>query len=147
MKFTARVEFYFQKMARKVKVAENKAIYRVAGLIRTATKRSMRMRKGSSKPGRPPHAHQPSSAGLRAIAFAVDYNKTRAIIGPIKIRRSNFFDAPATHIQEFGGVFRTLRAVAFYPKRSYMKYTLDKLIAKGLINKEFSVGMAKVIGY
>ena len=146
MKMLFRIQFYFQKMARRVKVAEDKAIFRVAGLIQKATKRSMRFRPGPSKPGKPPHAHRQALNGLRHIRFVVDYNNKKALIGPIKFPRSNYFDAPATQIQEFGGFFRTDKVVAFFPKRSYMEYTLKKLVAQGKINKEFSAGMATVIG-
>jgi hypothetical protein len=147
MKFSSRVEFYFQRMARRVKVAKKKGLFRVAGKIRTATKRSMRLKPGASKPGAPPHAHQSSSSGLRAIEFNVDYSGEKALIGPVKFPRSNYFDAPATFIQEFGGTFRTQKSVAHFPKRSFMEYTLKRLVAKGEIDKDFNVGMARVIGF
>lgn len=149
LKYSARVFFYIQKFAQRVKVAEDKGLYRVAGLIRTATIRSMRTRTGPSAPGTPPHAHVPSSTGLRAIKFDVNTRLTQAFIGPIKFPRSNYFNEPATYIQEFGGIFegrfRIRRRPAVYPQRSYMYTTVKRLAERGKIAKEFAVGMAELL--
>lgn len=144
-KYSARIIFYVQKFTNKVKIAENKGLYRVAGLIRTATKRSMRTRPGPSVAPKPPHAHTTPEQGLRAIKFDVNSQTTRAIIGPIKFPGSGYFDEPATYIQEFGGIFRSRRAVAKYPSRSYMYSTVKRLAERGKIAKEFSVGIGEII--
>ena len=149
IKYQARIQFYFQKFTKHVKVAENRGLYRVAGYIRTATKRSMRLRTGASTPGKPPHAHVASNSGLRAIQFNVNSTTTQAIIGPVKFPGSNYFNEPATYIQEFGGVFtgsfRTRRKPARFPERSYMYSTVKRLAEQGKIAKEFAVSIAELM--
>lgn len=148
LKYTSKIIFYVQRFTRRVKTGEERGLYRVAGMIRTSTKRSMRIRKGPSTPGKPPHAHVSSNSGLRAIAFHVNSTSTQAVIGPIKFYRSNYFNAPATQIQEFGGIyqgrFRDKRKPANYPERSYMYSTVKRLAEQGKIAKEFSVGVAQL---
>lgn len=143
LKYSGRVLFYTQKLTQRVKIARNRALYRTAGLIRTATRRSMRVRPGPSSPDTPPHAH--TRSGLREIRFVVDVGEGAAIIGPLKFNSSRFFDQPVPHIHEFGGIFLARRGYWRYPKRSYMKYTLDKLIANGKIPRQFAASMAEII--
>lgn len=142
MRYSAKTIFYFNKLGKQVKVGRNRALYRVAGLIRTATKRSMRLRAGAAKPGSPPHAHR--NPGLRAIQFHVRGNS--AIVGPVRFPGSNFWDSPVTHIHEFGGVFVSRKGMmARYPKRSYMGVTLERLMRSGKIPRQFSVSIAEVL--
>lgn len=142
-KYSGKVTFYIQKLNRRVKVAKNRALYRAAGLLRTATKRSMRLRPGPSRAGRPPHAH--TRTGLRVIEFVVDDAANAAMVGPIKFAGSRFFDEPVPHIQEFGGVFVSRKSYHRYPERSYMHYTLKKLVNSGALPKSFAYGMAQVL--
>jgi hypothetical protein len=143
MKYSGRVLFYVQKLTQRVRVAKNRALYRTAGLIRTATKRSLRIRRGASRPPAPPHAH--TRGGLREIRFIVDEAQGAALIGPLKFGTSNFFNEPVPHMHEFGGMFIARRGYWRYPKRSYMKYTLDKLVASGKIPREFSASIAEIL--
>lgn len=143
IKYSGRTIFYVQKLTQRVRLAKNIALFRVAGLIRTSAKRSMRTRRGASRPGTPPHAH--TRAGLRAIQFVVDQAADAAMVGPIKFAGSTFFDQPIPHIHEFGGYFSSRRRYHQYPERSYMNYTLKRLIASGRLPREFSYGMAQVL--
>ncbi len=143
VKYNARLLFYFQKLKSRVRIARNKALYRTAGLIRTSTKRSMRLRRGPSRPGTPPHAH--TRMGLRVIEFIVDDAAGAAMIGPLKFPGSNYFNEPVPFIEEFGGRFISRRSYATYPERSFMYYTLKKLVASGKIPTEFAVSMAQVL--
>ena len=143
VKYSAHFINYFQKLTHHVRVAKNRALYRTAGYISTAAKRSMRLRVGSSRPGTPPHAH--TRQGLRVIQFIVDESAGAALIGPIKFPNSRFFNEPVTYIQEFGGVFISRRGYWTYPERSYMYYTLKKLAASGKLSNEFSYSMARVL--
>lgn len=143
LKFRTRVMMYTNSLKRRVSIAEDRALYRVAGLVRTATKRSMRRRIGPSSPGTPPHAH--TRGGLREIRFVVDTRAKAALVGPLKFPGSNFFNEPVPHVHEFGGGFISRRGFKNYPQRSYMKSTLDKLVASGKIPRQFSVSMGEVL--
>lgn len=142
-KYTAKTFFYLQKLNQRVRVAKIKALFQTAGLVRTATKRSMRLRGGASRSGTPPHAH--TRAGLRQIEFVVDFAAGAAIIGPVKFPGSNYFNEPVPHIHEFGGIFLARRGYWTYPQRSYMNYTLKKLVAAGRIPRQFSIAMGHVL--
>lgn len=141
--YNTKVLYYFQKLQTRIKIARDRALYRVSGYVKTATKRSMRTRVGASEPGRPPHAH--TRTGLRMIEFRVDTLAGASIIGPVKFAGSNFFNEPVTYVQEFGGTFISRRGFSQYPKRSYMKYTLDKLVSSGKLPRQFSASMGRVL--
>lgn len=141
MRFTVRTQYFFQKLNKRIKDAKIQGLYRVCGLIRSATRRSLRIAKGPSSPGKPPHAH--TSGGLRIISFAVNGNT--GMIGPDKFSGSNTLNEPVTFVQEFGGTFSSKWGYKLYPERSYMNSTLNRLHAQGLIGKEFSTTIAKVL--
>jgi len=143
LKYSGRTIFYFQKLNTQVRVARSRGLYRVAGLIRTASKRSMRLRLGASRPGTPPHAH--TRAGLRVIEFVVDEAAGAAIVGPVKFPGSNYFNEPVTFVHEFGGIFISRRNYSTYPERSYMYHTLQRLQSAGLIPRQFAVAMGRVL--
>lgn len=141
MRFQVRAQYFFQKLNARIKEAKIKGLYRVCGLIRSATRRTLRVAKGPSSPGKPPHAH--TSGGLRLISFAVNGNT--GMIGPDKFAGSNSLDEPVTFVQEFGGTFSSKWGYKQYPERSYMNYTLNRLQTQGLIGKEFSTTIARVL--
>lgn len=143
LKYSAKTLWYFQKLQKNIKVGKSRAIFRVAALVRTSAKRSLRLRAGPSQAPAPPHAH--TRAGLRAIAFAVDPSLDSAIVGPIKFAGSNFFDSPVPHIHEFGGSYLARTGIYQYPERSYMSSTLKKLVAQGAIPRQFSASLAEVL--
>lgn len=142
MKYSAKFLFLTNKLAKKAKIGTNRALYRVAGLIRTTERRAIRVRPGAGRAPSPPHAH--TQGGLRVIEFAVTGN--RAVIGPKKFPGSNFWNSPVPHIHEFGGQYVSRKgALARYPQRSYAGATLKRLMDKGKITKEFSVTIAEVL--
>lgn len=142
MRYSAKTVFYWNKLYKRVKIGTYRALYRTAGLLRTASKRSMRLRPGPAKAGSPPHAH--TANGLRVIEFAVLGNT--AIVGPKKFPGSNFWSQPVTHMHEFGGDYISRKGVlAHYPERSYMGITLRRLMAKGKISREFRISIAEAL--
>lgn len=141
MKYTGKIQFFFQKLIRRIRYAEGKSLYRVAGLIRVTAKRTMRKRAGPSSPGTPPHVH--TEMGLREIYFSVFGN--HAIIGPVKFPGSNQYNEPVPHVHEFGGTYTSRFYYNHFPERPYMSVALKKLHEKGLISREFSAVMAKVL--
>lgn len=133
----------FRAVQKKIKDGKNRGLYRVAGLIRTSAKRSMRLRPGPSRAGSPPHAH--TRAGLRQIMFHVDQNQSAALVGPVKFSRYNSLSEPVPHVQEFGGTFLSVRKPKTYPERSYMGHTLKKLHREGKIPRQFVVSMGRIL--
>lgn len=143
VKYSGHILWTAQKLNRQIKVGKTAGLYRTAAYVRTATRRSLRVRPGAGLPERPPHAH--TQGGLRVIDFVVDSAASAAIVGPVKFPGSNFFNEPIPHIHEFGGVFAATKGFWKYPKRSYMRYTLDKLIASGKLPRGFAYSLAKVL--
>ena len=133
------MQLKFKRVGQKINDGKNKGLYRLAGLIRTTAKRSMRKKAGPSRAGSPPHAHV--SNGLRVINFVVDKAASAALIGPLKFNGSNFLNEPAPHIQEFGGLFYHGRVFHFYPSRSYMHWTILKLKREGKLLRGFAVSL------
>lgn len=69
------------------------AMARVGGLIRTISRRSLRVRKGISAAGSPPHSH---TRILRdGIYFTYDKSADTVVIGPVPAP-SRGYDVPAT---------------------------------------------------
>lgn len=92
-----------QTVVRAVDKARREVLSRAGAFIRTRARTSIRTRKGSAPPGRPPHAH----TGLlkRFIFFGYDPASDSVVIGPARINRSS--GAPRT--LEFGGTAIVLR--------------------------------------
>jgi hypothetical protein len=69
---------------------------RAGAFIRTTASQSVRTRKGSAPPGRPPHSHEGSLR--RLIYFGYDPTSDSVVVGPEGFRRST-----APNVLEFGG--------------------------------------------
>lgn len=140
MRLTTKLFLSFNRLRRNVKVGTNQGLYRVAGLIRMDSRRSLRVRQSASNPGSPPHVRK-GRGGLKEINFQVSGNQ--AIIGPRKFRNSNFFNRPVPNIHEKGGqaVFNSFKRnyIANYPERSFMYSSVKKLKRAGLIQSTFNV--------
>jgi hypothetical protein len=135
--------YYISRFITKYRRATDRGLHRISGLIATACKRNLRVRRGSSRPGSPPHAH--TRGGLRVIMFFV--RKLTSWIGPVKFPRAGTLSAPVPHVHEFGGNFFRFRINAWvrYPKRSYMEYTLERLNRSGAIPKTFVATTRKLL--
>lgn len=140
-KISAHTRMKTSRVKKAVNDGTTRGLYRTAGLVRTASKRSMRLRAGASQAGSPPHAH--TRLGLRIINFVVDKQAKSALVGPIKFSGSNFLNEPVPHALEFGGSYLTPYGVSLYPQRSFMGHTLKKLHRAGLIHRNFSVSLAR----
>jgi len=77
--------------------ATRKALSKFGAFVRTSARSSIRRRKGVSKPGQPPYAHQ---GDIKRILFAYDPQSQGVVIGPIKFN-GKVGQAPKT--LEFGG--------------------------------------------
>ncbi len=103
--FEMRVKALFfnrPKVRRAVDRARRRALSRAGAFIRQRARTSMRRRRGSSRPGEPPHAHEGSLR--RLLFFAYDPSAESVVVGPVGFRRS---DAPTT--LEFGGAATVTR--------------------------------------
>ena len=84
------------RVQRAMDAASRAALSRAGAFIRQRAKTSIRKRKGSSRPGSPPHSH----AGhlRRLIFFAYDPGSESVVIGPVRFKQG---EAPS--LLEFGG--------------------------------------------
>lgn len=141
-KLRTRTQFFFERLYRRINLGKKEGIYRVSGKIRSEWIKTLRIRRGHSRPGNPPHAH--TRGGLRVIKFHVDGDSS--IVGPVKFTRSNLFNEPAPHIHEFGKTVRSrFGRSRFYsfPKRPHASRTLERLRRTRVLGREFSVSVAK----
>lgn len=141
LKYSGKVQFFFTKFYKRVRTGKHKALYRVSGLIMSACKRTIRISQRASSPGQPVHSR--TRGGIRTIRFAVFGDSS--VIGPLKFAGSNFFDEPVPHIHEFGGTFVSHYYYSQYPARPYMSVTLDRLNRQGVLPRQFSITMARII--
>lgn len=133
-----RVTFYASKLIAPVRRGTPDALAKTAAMIRREARRTLKVRSGTSRPGSVPHSH--TNGGLRVIAYNVYTNG--AIIGPVKFLSSSFLTAvPGLH--EHGGVGRTKRGWARYPKRPFMSVTLNRVRSR--IPREFSTTIARYL--
>ena len=89
--------FDSDKVVSALDKASRKALSKFGAFVRTTARGSIRRRKGISKPGSPPSAHQ---GDIKKILFAYDADRQSVIIGPIKFNQKKGF---ATKTLEYGG--------------------------------------------
>lgn len=85
-----------QTVLRAVDKAKRAVLSKAGAFIRTTARHSIRTRKGSAPPGKPPHSH----TGLlrRFIYFGYDRASDSVVVGPVGFSRST-----APRVLEFGG--------------------------------------------
>jgi len=76
--------------------AKRKALARGGAFIRQSAKTSIRKRKGSAPPDKPPHSHEGSLR--RLILFGYDRSTDSVVVGPVGFKKST-----APSVLEFGG--------------------------------------------
>jgi hypothetical protein len=91
-------DLFFDKktVLRAVDKAKRAVLSKAGAFIRTAAKHSIRTKKGSAPPGKPPHSHEGSLR--RLIYFGYDRASDSVVVGPVGFKRSI-----APHVLEFGG--------------------------------------------
>lgn len=91
-------DLFFDRHAvmRAVNKAKRAALSKAGAFIRVTARRSMRRKKGSAPPGKPPHVH----TGLlsRFVYFGYDPASDSVVVGPAGFKRST-----APNVLEFGG--------------------------------------------
>lgn len=116
------------KVRRAVDKAKRQVLSRGGAFIRTTAKRSIRKRKGTAPPGKPPHSHEGSLR--RLIFFGYDKQTDSVVVGPVGFRRGT-----APNVLEFGGTAvvekrlrrgRRVRRRVRIAQRAYMGPALEK---------------------
>jgi hypothetical protein len=115
------------KVRRAVDRAKRQVLSRAGAFIRTTAKHSIRKRKGTSPPGKPPHSHVGLLRNL--IFFGYDERTDSVVVGPVGFKRSS-----APNVLEFGGTTTVVRRRrgklvkrrARVAKRPYMAPALEK---------------------
>ena len=90
-------DLFFDKQAvlRAVDKAKRAVLSKAGAFIRTTAKHSIRSKKGSAPPGKPPHSHEGSLR--RLIYFGYDRASDSVVVGPVGFKRST-----APNVLEFG---------------------------------------------
>ncbi len=89
--------FDSKKVISALDKAGRKALSRFGAFVRTSARSSIRRRKGTSKPGQPPLAHQ---GDIKKILFAYDSSSRGVVVGPVRYSGKKGF---ATKVLEHGG--------------------------------------------
>ena len=81
-------DVFFDRAAvtRSVDAAKRRVLSKAGAFIRTAARTSIRKRKGSSPPGKPPHSHEGSLR--RLILFGYDRANDSVVVGPVGFKNS-----------------------------------------------------------
>lgn len=114
-------------VTRAVDKAKRAVLSKAGAFIRTTARHSIRTRKGSAPPGKPPHSHKGTLR--RLIFFGYDRSSDSVVVGPVGFRRST-----APNVLEFGGKAtlvrrrrgRLVRQRASYDARPFMGPALAK---------------------
>ena len=95
---TIKSQFAFfdtKKVTRSVDRMRIRSLAQAGGFVRTTAKQSIRKRKKTSVPGKPPSSH---SGELKQIFFGYDKRSDSTLVGPLKFKRGN-----APEVLEHGG--------------------------------------------
>lgn len=81
-------DVFFDRAAvtRSVDAAKRRVLAKAGAFIRTAARTSIRKRKGSAPPGKPPHSHEGSLR--RLILFGYDCTNDSVVVGPVGFKNS-----------------------------------------------------------
>jgi len=122
-------DLFFDKKAvlRAVDKAKRAVLSKAGAFIRTTAKHSIRTKRGSAPPGKPPHSHEGSLR--RLIYFGYDRASDSVVVGPVGFKRST-----APNVLEFGGKTevkrrrrgKVVKTRAIIQERPYMGPALEK---------------------
>lgn len=107
-------DFFFDRQAviDRVKKTNRRALSKAGAFIRRRARSSLRRRKKSSAPGKPPSIHSRDRvATLKNILFAYEPQSESLVIGPVKLNIKNLLGPQLTsetvpQIHEFGASVR-----------------------------------------
>ena len=110
------------KVKRKVDVRTRKVLSKFGAYVRQTSRKSIRKRKGTSKPGRPPFSH--SGVLKRFLFFGYDPHRRSVVIGPV-IAPGKAGKAPAT-LEHGGKVSLPFGNQANIAPRPFMQPAFEK---------------------
>lgn len=118
---TTATQLFFDRPAviRAMDAAQRRALAKAGATVRTTAARSIRKRKGVSRPGQPPSSHEGSLR--RLMRFGWDPSRRVVVVGPLKFGKG---EAPA--LLERGGVVSRDGERARYRPRPFMAPALEK---------------------
>ncbi|MBP7746998.1 MAG: hypothetical protein KA383_12785 [Phycisphaerae bacterium] len=127
---TMRIKALFfdkQTVLRAVDKAKRAVLSKAGAFIRTTAKHSIRTKKGSAPPGKPPHSHEGSLR--RLIYFGYDPASNSVVVGPVGFKRGT-----APNVLEFGGKTeiqrrrhgKVVRTRVTIDRRAFMGPALEK---------------------
>jgi len=115
IRFHAKKFFFDRPIVKKaIGKAAAKAMAETGGWIRKTAQRLQRYRKTTSKPGNPPHAHQPRPYMRRYLWFSFNPSNNSLIVGPVKLNAIYWnhhgepITGPVPNVLEFGGKIRQM---------------------------------------
>jgi hypothetical protein len=123
---TVKVSQFFDRpgVLRYLSKKEAKYLSRAGGTIRLTAKRSIRKRKGISKPGSPPSSHEGSLK--RFLFYGLDKTNGSVVIGPSAImRQSSGTEKRGASLLEFGGWTR--RKKTRYDRKGQRYKVIERL--------------------
>ena len=108
---------------------------RAAAFIRRRARSSLKRRKKTSAPGKPPSVHsRDEHATLKKILFGLDSDGESVVIGPVALASSRLKGSSASTVAElleFGGTATVKRKRATYATRSFMGPALEAEVSSG----------------
>jgi len=138
-----------RRIERSADRAKQRAQRQPAAWIRVVARRSIRKRKGYSKPGQPPSSHHGALKG--GIFYVWDRTTKSTVVGPVRMgsRRGS---GQVPELLEKGGTIRqvvrrkgrpTRRYSAHYEPRPYMAPALAKARQQGVISRGWKDAMLR----
>lgn len=120
--FEATLTQFFDRKAvtRALDREKKKRLSRAGAFVRTRARSSIRRRKGTSRPGRPPFSHEGSLR--RLLLFAYDRGRDTVVVGPVPFRQAR---QTAPQLLEHGGQTRAGRRTLTYLPRPFMAPALE----------------------
>ncbi len=109
------------KIKKKVDARTRKVLSKFGAFVRNTSRKSIRKRKGASKPGRPPFSH--TGVLKRFLFFGYDSDRRSVVIGPV-IAPGKAGKAPAT-LEHGGKVSLPFGNKAEIAPRPFMKPAFD----------------------
>ncbi len=119
----ARTMFFDRaKIKKKVDARTRKVLSKFGAFVRNTSRKSIRKRKGASKPGRPPFSH--TGVLKRFLFFGYDSDRRSVVIGPV-IAPGKAGKAPAT-LEHGGKVSLPFGNKADIAPRPFMQPAFEK---------------------
>jgi len=116
-----KIFFDRREIQRRVDAANRKRLSKFGAFVRQTARKSIRTRKGKSKPGNPPFSH--TGVLKRFLFFGYDANRRSVVIGPVFVSGKS---GKAPRIIEHGGTVTLPTGTANIQPRPFMQPAFEK---------------------